>query len=143
MTNTPDQELRQQLVAYDKTYDEAMNKNDAVALAALYREDGVLVNDTGVIYGREAIEKHWADVFKQVHFSKCVGKADQNSPHIIGTDGNQKWATGEWSQTVQGTNFGPIEAKGYWGAIKAREGGVWKTQMLTWNVTPAPAAETK
>ena len=44
----------------------------------------------------------------QVHFSKCVGKADQNSPHIIGTDGNQMWATGEWSQTVQGTNFGPI-----------------------------------
>src|ERR1700693_278464 len=114
MTNTPDQELLQQLVAYDKSYDEAMKKNDAVTLAALYTKDAVLVNDTGVIYGREAIEKHWADVFKQIHFSKCVGKADQNSPHIIGTDGNQMWATGEWSQTVQGTNFGPIEAKGYW-----------------------------
>jgi ketosteroid isomerase-like protein len=55
MTNTPDQESRQQLVAYDKSYDEAMNKNDAVALAALYTKDAVLVNDTGVIYGREAI----------------------------------------------------------------------------------------
>jgi ketosteroid isomerase-like protein len=41
-------------------------------LSALYTEDAVLVNDTGSIYGRKAIEKHWAAVFKQVQFSNHV-----------------------------------------------------------------------
>ena len=66
-------------------YDEAFNKNDAAALAALYTEDAVVVTDTGPIYGREAIEKYFADVFKQVHVSNHLGKGDQYSPHIIGT----------------------------------------------------------
>jgi hypothetical protein len=35
-------------------YDEAYNKNDAAALAALFAEDAVVVTDTGPIYGREA-----------------------------------------------------------------------------------------
>jgi hypothetical protein len=57
------------------------------------------VTDTGPIYGREAIEKHYADVFQKFHFSNHLDKADQNSPQIIGTAGNELWATGEWSET--------------------------------------------
>jgi hypothetical protein len=63
---------------------------------------------------------------------------DEDSPHIIGTDGKQMWATGGWSATIQGQNFGPTQIKGYWSVI--REGDVWKIRMLTSNVTPAPAA---
>jgi hypothetical protein len=37
---------------------------------------------------------------------------------IIGTAGNEMWATGKWSVTVKGQNFGPVESKGYWSVIR-------------------------
>ena len=77
-------------------YDEAYNKNDAVALAALFVEDAVVVTDTGPIYGREAIEKQYADVFQKWHYSNHIDKRDQYSPHIMRTAGNEPWSDGEW-----------------------------------------------
>jgi uncharacterized protein (TIGR02246 family) len=106
------------LVAYDKKYDEAFNNNDAAAVAALYMEDAVHVTDTGPIYGRTAIEKWYEGVFKNVHISNHLITPDQYSPHSIGTAGNEIWATGEWSTTVQGQKGGPIQLKGYESAIK-------------------------
>ena len=87
----------------------AFNNNDGAALAALYAEDAVLVNDSGPIYGREAIEKYYVDLFKQVHFSNQVAKP--GSPHIIGKTGNEVWWNGEWSNTIKGDNWGPIDHK--------------------------------
>ena len=55
------------------------------------------------------------------------------------TDGKQMWATGSWTATIQGKDWGPIPAKGYWSVI--REGDDWKIRMLAFNVTPAPAAK--
>jgi hypothetical protein len=46
-----------------------------------------------------------------------------------------------WSLTVQGENFGPIQQEGYHSSIAVREDGVWKKRLVTWNVTPAPAAK--
>jgi ketosteroid isomerase-like protein len=82
--DTVDPQVAEQLSALGNKTDEAFNSGDAAALAALYTEDAVLVNDTCPIYGREAIEKHWADVFKHVQFNNHLDKRDQNSPHIIG-----------------------------------------------------------
>jgi uncharacterized protein (TIGR02246 family) len=136
-TNTPDPQLRQRLVALIKNYDEVFNKNDAAALAVFFTEDAVFVTETGPIYGREAIVKHFADLFPKVHFSDHVGKADEYSPHIIDTAGNKMWATGGWSATIKGENFGPKQIKGFFSVI--REGDDWKIRMLTTNVTPEPA----
>ena len=135
-TNTPDPQLRQRLVALIKNYDEVFNKNDAPALAVFFTEDAVFVTETGPIYGREAIVKHFADLFHKVHFSDHLGKPDEYSPHIIGTAGNEVWASGEWSTTIKGQDFGPTQIKGYWSVI--REGDDWKIRMLTTNVSPPP-----
>jgi len=118
------------------------NGPEAIAAfrAALYTEDAVLVNDTGPIYGREAIEKHYADLFKQIHFSNHIITADQYSPHIIGTAGNEAWTSGEWTTTLKGQNFGPVDAKGNWVEIYHREGDDWKIRLDIWNVSPPPAA---
>jgi hypothetical protein len=62
-----DPQINEQLNALCKKLDEAYN------------------NSTGPIYGREAIEKYDADVFKQVHFSNDLDKCDQYGAHIIGT----------------------------------------------------------
>jgi ketosteroid isomerase-like protein len=105
-------------------------------MAATFTEDAVLVNDTGPVYGREAIEKHYADLFKQVHFSNHFGKRDQYSPHIIGTAGNEIWENGDWSLTYQVGGGGPTQLKGYWSAIRVREGDAWKTRMEMSNVAP-------
>ena len=40
-----------QIAAIAKRYDEAANKNDAVALGALFSEDAVFLADTGPGYG--------------------------------------------------------------------------------------------
>ena len=138
--DSADPQIKEQLKALGQKTDEAFNNGDAAALAPLYTEDAVLVNDTGPIYGREAIVKHWADVFKQVHFSNHLDKTDQNSPHIIGTAGNEAWSNGVWTVTLKGQNFGPVEAKGNWVEIYRREGDTWKKRLDVWNVTPAPPA---
>jgi uncharacterized protein (TIGR02246 family) len=137
--DTADPQLREALIAYNKKEDEAWNNNDAAALAALCTEDAILVNDTGPIYGREAIEKYYADVFQKLHFSNHLGKGDQYSPHIIGTAGNEAWTSGEWTTTLKGQNFGPVDAKGNWVEIYRREGDNWKIRLDIWNLTPAPA----
>jgi len=40
---------------------------------------------------------------------------------MIGTT-DKAWSNGEWSTTVQGQNFGPVEIKGYWSDVNVREG---------------------
>jgi uncharacterized protein (TIGR02246 family) len=139
-TNTPDPLLRQVADALSKKFDEAWNNNDAAALAALFTKDAVLVNNTGPIYGREAIEKQYTDLFKQMHFSNHVGSPDRYSPHTIGTTGNELWWNGEYNVTIQGQTGGPMRAKGYWTSIVVREGDAWKDRMQIWNAAPPPAA---
>jgi ketosteroid isomerase-like protein len=136
--DTVDPQIIEQFAALGKKYAEAVNSNDAAAVAALYTEDAVRMTDTGPIYGREAIEKYWADLFKQLHFSNHFAK--QYAPHIIGTAGNEMWGNGEWSNTIQGKNWGPKDQKGYRGNVFVRQGDDWKILMDTSNITPAPAA---
>jgi uncharacterized protein (TIGR02246 family) len=136
-TNTPDPQLREKLNAAIKKHIDALDKNDAAAIAANFTEDGVLVTQDGSFFGRAAIEKHYLDDFsKQIHLSNNTATPDQDSPHIIGTTGNEMWATGQWTATVKGQNWGPIDLKGYWTVI--REGDDWKIRNLTFNTTPAP-----
>jgi ketosteroid isomerase-like protein len=133
-----DPQLRQQLDAKIKKYDEAWNNNDAAALAAFFTEEAVYVTDRGPICSREAIEKHFADLFQNVHFSGHIANADQDSPHITGTAGNEMWATGGWSLTLQEKTGDPIPLNGYWSEIYVREGDAWKVRMQMWNITPPP-----
>ena len=133
-TNKPDPQLREKLIAAIKKHTDALDKNDAAAVAALFTEDGVYLTATGPINGREAIEKYHADLFKQFHLSNSLITVDEDSPHMIGTASNELWATGAWSATIQGQNFGPIQIKTYWSVI--REGDDWNIRMLS----PVPAA---
>ena len=135
---TVDPQIIEQLNAVSKKYDEADNNNDAAAMAALFTEDAVFVTDKGPIYGRQAIEKWYANDFEQWHHSNHIGKKDPNSPRIIGTADNIA-LNGDWSLTVQGKTGDPIQLKGYWSAIETREGNDRKIRMLTYNVTPPPA----
>ena len=133
----PDPKLREQILACGKQFDDAFVTGDAAALAVLFTEDAIFVTDTGPVKGRQAIEKYWLDQFDQFHHGNEIVTVDADSPHIIGTAGNEMWATGGWSMAIQGKDWGPKDIKGYWSVI--REGEDWKIRMLTSNVTPAPA----
>jgi uncharacterized protein (TIGR02246 family) len=121
-----------------KKFDVAFNNGDAAALAALYADDAIQVTPNGTIVGREAIEKGFAGIFSQGHYSQHFNKDDQDSPHMIGADGKEVWRTGEWGFTVQGKTGDPLNLKGFWSAINVRDGDTWKIRMLTFNVTPPP-----
>jgi len=133
---TVDTQIIERLAALNQKYDEACNNGDGVALTATFKEDAVPVNDTGRVYGREAIGKYYADLFRQVHLSNHIFKWDQYSPHIMGMAGNEIWSNGEWSLTYQVNGGGPVQLKGYWSNIQAREGDAWKTRMEMSNVAP-------
>ena len=142
-TNKPDPQLREQLLALAKKFEDAWNSNDADALAALYTKDAVVIENSGPVYGRDAIKKHYEDLFQNVHFSNnhtMYNDPNSNSPHAIGTDGNMMWENGEWSITWQAKGGDPVQAKGYHASIAVREDGVWKKRMTISNETP-PAAK--
>ena len=140
MKDKVDAQLRQQLDMAFREFDEAFNKNDAAAVAALYADDAVLVTETGIVYGRQAIEQYRAEALHEWRFENHITKADQYSPHATGTAGNEMWVTGEWSCAVRGQSEAPpMQVSGYWAAIYVRQGDVWKMRMEIFNVTPPPA----
>ena len=144
--NTPDPQLRDALAALNKKFDDGFINGDAAAMAAFYVEDAVIIpHDGPPIYGREAIQKHFVDMLKEIHFSKHMSKPEEYSPHVIGTAGNEVWTTGEFEQTFQVENGSPLRIKGHYITILVREGDAWKTKVDTYNFTgpPVPAAETK
>ena len=79
----------------------------------------------------------YADLFQKLHFSDHVITVDQDSPHIVGSDGKTLWATGGWSSTIQAQNSDPVQIKGFWAVI--REGDDLKIRMHSPYVTPADA----
>jgi ketosteroid isomerase-like protein len=141
-----DRKIIEQLDVSSKKYSEAINNNDARAVAALFTEDAVFMTNAGPLYGRQAIEKWYVDLFNTLHPKNYIDKRDPNSPRIIGTADNIG-SNGDWSETVQGRNGELIQATGYWSVIHTREGEDWKLRMLigydeiaTWDITPAQAA---
>ena len=119
-------------------------------MAALFTEDAVFVTDTGLLYGRQAVENEYAEWFKGGHPSDNISKRDPNCTRFLGTTANvmtggepdNVMRGGEWSATWQAQGQEPNHLKGYWTAIDTREGGDWKIRMLTVHTTPAPPAAT-
>ena len=133
-------QIIEQLELISRKFEKAINNNDAAAVAELFKEDGVFVSDVGPFYGPEAIEKFFVDLFKEWRFGNHLIKTAPNSHRIIVTAENIAF-NGERSQTLQGQSGGPIERKGYWGAIDTRQGNDWKILMLTVNISPAPSSQ--
>jgi uncharacterized protein (TIGR02246 family) len=131
-----DPQTTQKIHASFQGFDEAHNNNDAGARAAFYTRDAVFVTPGGTITGRQAIEKWFADLYQWWHPKNSIVKVDGNAFHLIGTAGNEAWATGEWSETGQGKNGEPIPIKGYWCMIFVRESDDWKIRVASGNTTP-------
>ena len=129
---------RARFISHFKAFADALGKNDAAAVPANFTKDATLVTPYGPFWGQD-IGYWYADLFKGVQSSNNLFTVDEDSPHTLGSAGDELWATGKWSQTLKGQN-GSVEVKGYWSAIAILQGDDWKFRMLCYNLTLGPAA---
>jgi uncharacterized protein (TIGR02246 family) len=109
-----DPQTTQKVLALMKALNEATNNNDPAGIAAFFTRDAVFLTPEGPITGRQAIQKWWTDLYQRWHPKNHIDKLDGNATHLIGTAGDELWATGEFSETGQGKNGEPIPIKGHW-----------------------------
>ena len=128
------QDACQQIADIARKYDEALNKRDAAAIAALYTPDAVLVTEGPTLQGPDAIEKSLAGAFKAGVIGKHATEIDQ-----VHVQGNLAWAIGSWSDT--GPSNGSHPMHGNWGGVIVPEGGNWKIRMLTVNTIETPPGQ--
>jgi uncharacterized protein (TIGR02246 family) len=118
--NTVDPEVRQQIEAAVTKYEDAYNKNDAAAIAALYTADAVEVFEKdaagGSASGREAIEKRYAD-----HFASNPSKLSVKVVQVYAM-GDEVCAISEFSRRFR-------SGKGYHAKIFVREADDWKIRL--------------
>lgn len=131
----------EQFGALSQKLDEAYNKNDAAAAAALFTEDAVLVAPDWMSSGRKAIEEWYKMKFQRSPITDFNSRQERR--HLNAID-NAVWSAGQWFSTLQ-SETGPGLSWGYWSAIYVWEGDGWKIRMLTLSERPRPAppAETK
>ncbi len=112
-----------------KQWQDAFNKGDTSAVAALYTSNAVEVTPIGIQVGPAAVKKRLDEDIKEGWKQDLI---------IITTkcdiEGAVSWSSGSWKQTSpQGSSVG-----GFWTAIDVKEGNGWKLQNLTFNQTPPP-----
>ena len=91
--DTVDPKTAQQIQALAAKFNEAFNKHDPAAVAALYTEDAVWQTYHGTFHGRQRIEKEYADwCFKRWNKHNWATIITRVSPV-----GNEVRATGNWS----------------------------------------------
>ncbi len=112
----------------DKQWQDAFNKGDTSAVAALYTSDAVEVTPTGIQVGPAAVKKRLDESIKQGWKQDLVIVATK-----CDIEGPVRWSSGLWNQT---SPQGPVG--GFWTAIEIKNGDGWKMQNLTYNVTPPP-----
>jgi uncharacterized protein (TIGR02246 family) len=134
-----DQNTRQQIEQLNATFHDNWNKHDAIGLANLYTDDGMLVTDRtgGAKKGHKEIEDYYTNTsFKRVPHHDS-GTIDE----LVPLGSNAVIAVGEYHLSGQGEN-GPIKADGHYTAVDVLEGGAWKIRLLTATPNPPPAQST-
>ena len=110
-------------------YTQAFDRNDAVAMARFYADDGVAVTPDGWFAGRDAVQQWYQYMFQRWQPSHSLWQCER----LTGTD-NEAWGIGHWFGTVQSQN-GPMSASGLWSTEYVRVGTEWKIRSATFSVS--------
>ena len=100
-----------------------------------YAEKAIFIGPlpiAGILIGRDAIQKHFAGVYKTFNLSVTCGNA-------MSLNESTALVSGTWLATPKDPSGSPI--KGSYGITYVNEGGKWLAAMDSWNVElpPAPA----
>jgi ketosteroid isomerase-like protein len=113
-------ELAQQLDVINRQFDEAFNKHDAVALAALFTVNAILSAPLGGIFsGRDSIEKYFSDGFERLKPSDHLTKLSR--VYALGGD-----LCGIGGRSMIGYPGRPIQGAVYLVRVYTRVGDTWK-----------------
>jgi uncharacterized protein (TIGR02246 family) len=103
-------------------YDEAFNKNDTAALAALFTEDGVFVTlHDGTFQSRRAIERYAVADYQRWHSSDLVHTVDR-----LIADGNEVLAIGKYRCAFHDTDGTSKYSDAHYSWTLVQEGDTWK-----------------
>ena len=121
-------EVRQAIEALIKQLEDALNKGDAAAIAALYTEEARVLPPNGpMIVGREAIQNsHQGDI--------DAGLSDlQLTTLEVGVVRDLAYEIGEYTETIQPEEGEAIRDQGKYVVVWKRENGEWKLDVDIWN----------
>jgi uncharacterized protein (TIGR02246 family) len=125
--DTVDPKIAEQIRSLASKYDEAINRQDATGVAALYSQDGVWVTHDGAFHGRQAIEKGYVQLdFKSWQIGNYFTTVDR-----VTAVGNDVRATGRWSCAHKSWSGAPGNADGHFSWTIVREGDTWKIRKNT------------
>ena len=110
-------QLVQQIEAINQQFDEAFNKHDAAAVAALYTATAVQTTPGGSFSGREAIQGYITDLFQRHNPTDRVTKMS-----YVYAFGGDLCALGGWTVTIDNAQ----KFRGYLVIVYTFVGGTWK-----------------
>jgi uncharacterized protein (TIGR02246 family) len=110
-------QLVQQIEAINQQFDEAFNKHDAAAVAALYTANAVQTTPGGSFSGREAIQGYITDLFQRHNPTDRVTKMS-----YVYAFGGDLCALGGWTVTIDNAQ----KFRGYLVIVYTFVGGTWK-----------------
>jgi hypothetical protein len=91
-----------------RQFAEAYNRQDAVAMAALFTENGVRITPNGIIQGRDAILSDMQNTLKMgLHdytVRRTVSRSEGN-PFSMPGNGKPSWATGSTTVIIRRFSF--------------------------------------
>ncbi len=130
--------LRSEIEAMEAKYVEAFNAGDAVALAALYTEDGTVLLASGTkIVGPAAIEAYNAEEFME--FSAQVLTATTLE---VGGAGDLAYEIGTYAVALVMVDGAEVEEEGTYVVVYKRTAdGSLKVHIDTWSVKEAEMME--
>ena len=125
-------QIAQQLDVINRQLDEASNKHDAVAVAALFTTNATLVTPLGIFSGRDGIEKYFTDVFQRFNPSDQLTKIS----YVYGFGGDLCAIGGRTVTVNQATR--PIQAGAYLIRVYTRVRDTWKIRVEVDKYTAFP-----
>ena len=115
-------QIAQQLDAINSQFDEAINKHDADAVAALFTTKATLVAPEGVFSGRDSIAKHYTDWFQRSNPSDHITKLSY--VYAFGDD-----LCGIGGRSVTANPGYPLQGGGYLIHVYTRVRDTWKIRL--------------
>jgi uncharacterized protein (TIGR02246 family) len=108
-------------------YEAASNEGDAVALAALYADDALLLPpDGGIVAGHDAILAFWQDGIEPgISFEVVESSARHGNGYVVGRFMMEANATA------------PADSGKYVLCLRRQQDGAWRVVADMWNATPS------
>ena len=109
-------------------YESASNAGDAVALAALYADDALLLPpDGGIVSGHDAILAFWQDGIESgISFEVVESSVDAGNGYVVGRF------------VMEASASAPADSGKYVLCLKRGRDGAWRVVADMWNATPSP-----